>query len=309
MSELFCAPYEGETNMLQIRDICCDSTKWCGGTQWLLIFLLLINSNVVSGAVNKTSTWSENFHSFLKRSAVHSTEEGNQVYKINKAKHKNIAKTKKTEKNGKLVKEKVPYSDGEQASIDYKEAMQLLQAGDKTKASISLHKVLAKQPTHMNARVQLIDYYRSIGETAKVEELLQQGLNINDKEPVYIKQKALLLNEKSKHGEALSLLLTMPKARQDDQEYKALLALTYFHEGLFDLAQRNYNQLLRLNPKNSNWRLGLAVAQDAAGEYQGAIENFTKAHNCGGLDSDTLKYIQQRINTLQEYFATVSRSS
>jgi tetratricopeptide (TPR) repeat protein len=220
-------------------------------------------------------------------------------------------KVNKTSKRvtGKFIKEKIPYSNNEQAIIDYKNAMQLLNNGDRMQASIFLHQVLEKAPSHTNARIELINYYRSIGEITKAEELLQQGLELNDKEPIYIKQQALLLNEKAKYNEALSLLLTMPKIKQDDLEYRVLLALTYLHEGIFDLAKNNYNKLLRLEPKNSNWRLGLAVSQDAMGDYSEALKNFIKARNLGGLNSDTIKYIQQRIDILQQHVLTMARDS
>ena len=234
--------------------------------------------------------------------------------KIHKANHVSIkrfkqVKTDDNQGNKKLIKEKIPYTAEQQAVAAYDLAMQSLLNGDKATASISLHKVLDQSPSHINARLQLIDYYRGIGEVNKVEELLQQGLGFNSKEPLYIKQMALLLNNKEEYGKALTLLLTMPKIKQDDVEYKQLLALTYFHEGFFDLAQKHYIQLLRTEPNNSNWRLGLAIAQDAAGEYQKAVENFARARHYGGLDSETIKYIQQRIDNLQQEPSVLTRNS
>jgi tetratricopeptide (TPR) repeat protein len=250
-------------------------------------------------------------------SPFHKTTQPDKIISVKKDAETKHASTKKVKRPSihdnhsgkKLIKQSIPYTAEQKAAVAYDLAMQALRNGDKAAASISLHKVIDQIPNHTNARLQLIDYYRGIGEVNKVEELLQQGLGINSKEPLYIKQMALLLNNKAEYGKALTLLLTMPKTNQDDVEYKQLLALTYFHEGFFDLAQKHYIQLLRIEPSNSNWRLGLAIAQDAAGEHQKALENFARARHYGGLDSETIKYIQQRMNNLQQGLADPPRSS
>jgi len=264
----------------------------------LLFLMLLLNSNLGWASVAKY-TKDDLFRDWgLSQEAIKNNSQVN-TRAVSNSKQKSVEK---------LRKERVPYSAAEQATIDYQQALQLWQRGDKVNACLGFHKVLAEFPAHVNARLQLIEYYQSVGDVNQLTELLQQGLALDNQQPIYIKQMALLLNNQAAYKRALSLLLTMPKQQQDDQEYKALLALTYLHEGIYDLAQKNYLQLLRLEPRNSSWRLGLAITQDALHDADEAMENFIIARNLGGLDSNTLAYIQQRIETLQQYHNT-TRSS
>ena len=209
---------------------------------------------------------------------------------------------------GRLIKEKVPHNATEEVAIEYQQALQLLQQGKKAEASFALEQVLTKMPQHAEARTLLIDYYLDLKDSDKVAELLRDGLRLDPRKPGLIKQQALLLHEQGQYKQALSVLLSMPREQHADPEYKTLLALTYYHEGLFKLAQKYYSELLRQEPRNSRWLLGLAVTQDAAGGSTDALKNFSKVRTYGGLDSDTLKYIEQRISVLQEHDTSARRS-
>ena len=205
-----------------------------------------------------------------------------------------------------FIREKVPFNLEEQATIEYNKALKLL---DTEKAQEAFESILQKSPACHTARLQLLSLYKKTGQTDKIEALLDYGLKLDPQNPEYIKQKALLQLETNNYSEALSTLLKMPSYYQNDMEYKSLLALVYFNEEAFDLAQKHYKHLLQFDPQNSRWWLGAGITCDAMGRHQEALDNFYRAYKLGQLDSDTIKYVNQRIKILQQHIAFTSKGT
>ncbi len=60
-------------------------------------------------------------------------------------------------------------------------------------------------------------------------------------------------------------------------------------------------KLLKSDPNNPKWILGLAIALDVEGDRKAALENYQKLQAKAGVDTGVLKYVQERIKILENY--------
>ena len=148
------------------------------------------------------------------------------------------------------------------------------------------------------ARLQLVKLLKKDGLYFDVEKLLTDGLKLDDRHPEYLKSMAGILQEKNEHKQALSLLLQMPKEEQYTREYRSMLALSYFNEGVYSSSAKYYTSLIREEERNSKWWLGLAVSQDALERNQAAVKSFEQVRRLGKQQPEVLKYVGERIDAL-----------
>ncbi len=201
-----------------------------------------------------------------------------------------------TAQSGEFVKQKIPLSDGDMAIVDYKKALKLLDVGEDVAASQVLQNIVEQYPSFNPARLELIKLYKKIGWNTEVNNLLKDGLRIDDDNPRYILQMVKSMLDSKKSEEALSLLLTVPNTDQNTIEYRAMLARVYFDLELYDLSNRSYAHLLRRDIQNPKWWLGQAINLEAIGDYQGALNSFNKVQSIGKVSPEVLQYVDSRIN-------------
>lgn len=201
-----------------------------------------------------------------------------------------------------FVKETLPLSLKEQAIINYNKGVELLKNSQEVEAAILFKKVLDVLPKYHKARLQLVQLYNNIGWFDEVEKLLQIGLDLAPQHEDFIKHLAVIYNQKSHARKALAILLTMPQHGTQQVDYLALLALTYLHADQADMAEKHYRQLLEFNKENAIWWLGLAVAEDASCKYKNALESFNKAKDLGRFNSETLEYINNKLEQIKKYY-------
>ena len=201
-----------------------------------------------------------------------------------------------------IVKEELPLSPEEQASINYAKGMELLKKSQEVEAAVLFKKILDAVPKYHKARIQLVQLYHKIGWLDEVEKLLQAGLDLNPEHEDFIKNLAFVYNQKGQPRKALSILLTMPEQNSQQTDYVSLLALAYLNADQADMAEKYYQQLLTFNKENPVWWLGLALAQDASGKYKNAIESFNQAKNLSRFNADVLDYIHNKLEQIKQYY-------
>jgi MSHA biogenesis protein MshN len=201
-----------------------------------------------------------------------------------------------------VTKEELPLSEDQQALINYDKGLELLNKSQEVEAAVLFKKALEIYPKCHKARIQLVQFYKKIGWIDEVEKLLQTGLDLNPEHEDFIKNIAIIYNQKGHARKALSVLLTMPEYNCQKIDYLALLALTYLNSDQPDMAEKHYQQLLSFNKENSIWWLGLAVSQDVSGKYKNALESFNQAKTLGRFNSETLEYINNKLEQIKQHY-------
>lgn len=197
-----------------------------------------------------------------------------------------------------FYKEKVGFTVKDRQIIKYKRALNSIKIGKKVKAMELLYELLDENPEYYEVRIALVDIYQRSKLFDEAEALLQDGMLIDDDNPEFINRLASIMQQRGMHNKSLTLLLKTPEKHRQDPKYKALVALGYFKEGMHDLARTYYKQLVRINQKNSTWWLGLAVTEDALGNYERALISFKNAKMLANLEPEVLNYINERIDIL-----------
>lgn len=197
-----------------------------------------------------------------------------------------------------FFKEKVGFSARDRQVIKYKRALNSIKVGKKERAMELLYELLDENPEYYEVRLALADIYQKSSLYDEAEALLNDGMLIDNSNPEFINRLASIMQQRGMHDKSLTLLLKTPEEYRQDPKYKSLLALGYFKEGMHDLARTYYKQLVRINQNNSNWWLGLAVTEDALGNYDLALQSFVNAKMLANLEPKVLNYINERIDIL-----------
>lgn len=200
-----------------------------------------------------------------------------------------------------IIKEPVPLTKEESSRINYEKGLEALSNNQEIEAATLLKKALIDYPKNHKARVQLIILYQKIGWTSETEQLLIKGLDLVPDHIDFIKYLGKHYQQTNQMRKSLSILLSMPDAGYKDTDYVALLALAYLNTEQPEVAEKYYQQLLILNKNNPIWHLGIALCQEANGNYMKSIENLIKAKKTGRFNNETLDYIDNKIQQLQNY--------
>ena len=199
------------------------------------------------------------------------------------------------------VKETLPPTPQDQAIIHYTKGLEALERNQEVEAATLFKKSLEEYPKYHKSRIQLIQLYQKIGWADEVEKLLLIGLDFDPEHSDFIKNLALLYQQKGQMRKSLSILLTMPDNQSNQTDYIALLALAYLNSDQYDIAEKYYQQLLTFNKENSTWWLGLAISQNANGNYKDAVESFNQAKVLGRFNNETLDYIHNKTEEIRQY--------
>lgn len=151
-----------------------------------------------------------------------------------------------------------------------------------------------------DARASLTALLIDQGNQLKAKQIVDAGLNESPNHIPFIELKARILAAEGKPKQALTLLQTASPRLEENPDYHAFVAAMYEQNNNYTLAAALYRQLLALNNSNSSWWFGLGVSLDKLGKKQAAIQAYNKATAEGHLNADSLAYLQNRLQLLQE---------
>ncbi len=195
-------------------------------------------------------------------------------------------------------KEKVPFTERELAKIAFAKNLKLL-SQDEIKAASGFQEIVEKFPRFHAARFELIKIYHKVGWDTEAMELIKDGLKISKDNANYLLKKAQILVEKKQLDKSLGVLLHIKGQKKETAKSKALLAYVYLQMGQSDLAGRNYSELVKMDDANSKFWLGLALSFESMGDNKNAINSFIKVKRLGGVNSEVLKFINSKLESLQ----------
>ncbi len=162
-----------------------------------------------------------------------------------------------------------------------------------------LQTILSSDAEYVPARTLLANILYEQGNFDKADEILREGLLQRPLYPPYVQLKAEILVDQGKIKEAFHLLQKAPPTLEENPEYHALLAALYQRLGKSLLAEGLYEQLLKVEPSNSRWWVGLGIARESQNKKPEALIAFSKASMISSLSPELRNYVDSRISSLQ----------
>lgn len=197
---------------------------------------------------------------------------------------------------GTVNKETVPLTAEQRAMQDYENALNLV-AQDKE--DIAIGKLVSIVRVYKSD----VSIYELLATLLIKHDRLEQALRVlNEATALYpsnhhlIQLKAYILSQKGYSDRALKLLLQNPPEITDDPNYYVYMANIYQQQGKFMLAARLYDRLVKIQPGNAMWWVGLGIAMESASQSNAAREAYYRASELGGnLPPAVQSFLQNKI--------------
>ncbi|AJR07369.1 tetratricopeptide repeat protein [Photobacterium gaetbulicola] len=195
-----------------------------------------------------------------------------------------------------LMIETVELDAGQLAQIEYRKAEKALKQGDSRKAISFLETTVKYNPEWITARQKLAALYYGRGETRRAMATLQQGLSLDAGQPDLRLTMAKLLVNESQQQAALNVLSQLPSYAHSD--YLAMRGALAQQLNQNDLALSSYHNLVKAEPYDGRWWLGLGVALERNQDLAEAEEAYQQALRMGQISGETQQFIRQRLAVL-----------
>jgi MSHA biogenesis protein MshN len=187
----------------------------------------------------------------------------------------------------------------EEASGDFRQALNHRDNGEFLEAERLLKTALIQMPTHHAARVELATLYLKRNQLEETEMLLSEGFRLDENNPDFLRLMAIIHDKREEPEKALALLVRVKDSRRRDKNYVAFLGHIYQQMGRFALARQQYYRLLQEEPENSLWLLGVSLALDGEGQKEAALEGYKKITADGSINPHVLQYVEERMKALK----------
>ncbi len=185
------------------------------------------------------------------------------------------------------------------ASQDFHAAIKLMNSGSTMQGEQKLVSALRQNPEHQQARVQLATLYLKQDRELEAEVCLQEGLQHSENDPELLRLQALVYERQSEPEKALKCLNKLPSESKSHKTIMSLKANLFQQVGQYKEARQHYMKLLKQEPHNSAWLLGLSIALDSEGDKESAIEGYKQLQARSGLEHGVLEYVANRLNALK----------
>ncbi|WP_428775069.1 tetratricopeptide repeat protein [Vibrio sp.] len=177
-------------------------------------------------------------------------------------------------------------------------AKKALDANNLAEAIGQYHEALRYTPGNERVRQQLAALYYGKGETRRAVDLLQKGIRINSSgETLRLALAKLLVKEKQPEA-ALSPLASL--SDQPSEQYLSLRAALAQQVNQDAIALESYQMLVKMNPDNGRWWLGLAIQQERELELDKAQQSYQQALNSVGVSTNSQQFIRDRLAVLAQ---------
>jgi len=196
-----------------------------------------------------------------------------------------------------LTIETVELDAAQLANVEYKKAQKALKSGDSRKAIGYLRQTLKYQPEWVKARQKLSALYYGRGETRKAVATLQDGLKLDGEQPDLRLTMARLLVNESQQQAALNVLSRLPE--KSHSGYLAMRGALAQQLNNNELAMSSYKLLVKEEPYDGRWWLGLGIALERSEVAEKALDAYKQALLMGRISQQSQKFIQQRLALLE----------
>ncbi|EAS42427.1 hypothetical protein C9J48_19765 [Photobacterium profundum] len=182
------------------------------------------------------------------------------------------------------------------ANIEYERAMKLLKQGNSKKAITHLESAIKYQPDWIKVRQKLAALYYGKTDTRKAVAVLQQGLSRSGEQPELRLTLAKLLVNESQPQAALNVLARTPK--EENSAYMAMRGALSQQLKNNAMALNSYQQLVKSEPYDGRWWMGLGIALERDSNSDKAKEAYQQALLMGRVSAKSQQFIQQRLSLL-----------
>ncbi|MFM4980912.1 tetratricopeptide repeat protein [Aeromonas caviae] len=201
-------------------------------------------------------------------------------------------------KPGILKIETVELSDAELATLAERKATTAMAKGRMQEAQDGYYEVLAHDPHNQGAREQLAGLLYGAGRLTEAAQVLEEGLRLD---PAQADLRLLLARVAISGGDrqkALDWLTGYQPDIASNLDYYTTWAGLAQELGQPVQASEMYVRLLRQQPDQGRWWLGLGVAEDGQGHRQRALDAYRNAQLHGNLGEASTQWLEQRIGQL-----------
>ncbi len=210
---------------------------------------------------------------------------------------KEASRKEQSKKPAVFQKRLAKLQENEQAVEEYSHALEYINMGEVSKAIPLLEQGLKKAPNQIMIRVQLASLYLKQNRDLDAEYVLQNGLQLSNDNPEFLKLLAVLYERRGEADKALEAINKIPVNRRNDKESTAFLGHLLQSTGHHAKARELYERLQRAEPQNPLWMLGIAVSFDAEGRKKEALQSYEKLRK-ESMDTKMSKYADRRIAIL-----------
>jgi MSHA biogenesis protein MshN len=173
-----------------------------------------------------------------------------------------------------------------------------LKNGDTTAAMKDLNSLIALEPTNASARKRLASLEFAQGNPKRAALLLEQGIKLSPDDSSMRLMQARLLFREDRNAQALSLLVEHPKSVIADNELLSFRAAIAEKEKDYARSLQDYAVLLKRQPGNARWMLGLAISQDKQKMHREAVISYKKVKSSNQLSTQVLSFVDGRLAAL-----------
>ncbi len=201
-------------------------------------------------------------------------------------------------KPGVLKIETVDLSEPELAALAERKATTAMAKGQMREAQDNYYQVLLHDPHNQGAREQLAALLYGEGRLTEASQVLEEGLRLD---PAQADLRLLLARVAISGGDRQKALDWLTGYQPDlaaNLDYYATWAGLAQELGQPAQASELYVKLLRQQPDQGRWWLGLGVAEDGQGHRQRALDAYGNAQLHGNLGEASTRWLEQRITEL-----------
>ncbi|WP_375321719.1 tetratricopeptide repeat protein [Aliivibrio logei] len=207
-----------------------------------------------------------------------------------------IPKTPREEVSQEFQVEEVELLPSELAQKSRDAAKKALDRSDFKEATKEYYTVLKYQPNDEESRKKLAALLYGKRDITEAAAILQQGIKL-DNDSVNLRLALASLLQKEKQPEAaLSVLEYIPLDASVD--YLATRGGLAQKLKLMDLANESYQMLVKKEPDNGRWWLGLAIVYEREAKTEQAYDTYQTALIKPGLSRSSLVFVRDRIKLL-----------
>ncbi|MFB2865410.1 tetratricopeptide repeat protein [Aeromonas sp. MdU4] len=194
--------------------------------------------------------------------------------------------------------ETVELSAKELATLAERKATTAMAKGNLRDAQDNYYQVLAHDPYNQGAREQLAGLLYGEGRLTEARQLLEEGIRIEPQQADFRLLLARLAISEGQQQQALGWLSGYQPDLASNMDYYATWAGLTQELGQNADAANLYVKLLRQQPDQGRWWLGLGVAEDGQGHSQRALDAYRNALLHGNLGEASTSWLEQRIGQL-----------
>lgn len=187
----------------------------------------------------------------------------------------------------------------ERAESEYRKALGLLGQGRQNEALAGFGAALQADPTHANARLELVNLLLEQQRLADAQAMLEEGLGLTPGQPQLTMRLARIQIERNDLRGASATLKKASAAAAGNAEFHALHAAVLQRLTLHKDAVAEYQAALRLVPQAGVWWMGLGISLEADGRGAEAREAFQRARSSGALSAELDRFVEQKLRQLQ----------